>query len=231
MRANPVPDDGTRSSEARSQIQELTLALRRLSQKIESTDDALLSKTTELIHAQAEAVRAKAAAESAYELGAHVRGREEAALARERGLQNSVIQLEEDARIADVALKEYAALVREMETRRSTGVTEDVGDVEVVDQSTRISATVFEGKLTRSKLHEQFKSETEALQNETQRLANELEVSKSLLEAESKAKVALIQELGNVKAELEKLHLEDNTAAKMVSRYMYARFNAKIFYF
>ncbi len=52
LRANPVPDDGARSSEARSQIQELTLALRRLSQKIESTDDALLSKTTELIHAQ-----------------------------------------------------------------------------------------------------------------------------------------------------------------------------------
>ncbi len=77
-----------------------------------------------------------------------MRGREEAALARERGLQNSVIQLEEDARIADVALKEYAALVREMETRRSTSVTEDVDDVEAVDQGTRISATVFEGKLT-----------------------------------------------------------------------------------
>lgn len=224
LRANPHPDGGAHSSDARSQIQELTLALRRLSQKIESTEDALLSKTTELIHAQAETIKAKAAAEGAYELGARVRGREEAALARERELQNRIVQLEEDARIADVALKEYAALVREMETRRSSSIAEDGGDVEVVDQGTRISATVFEGKLTRSKLHEQFKAETDALQSETQRITNELEVSKSLLEAESKANAALVQELGHTKAALEKLHLEDSTAAKMVSRYMYAVF-------
>ncbi|KJA24164.1 hypothetical protein HYPSUDRAFT_200683 [Hypholoma sublateritium FD-334 SS-4] len=203
LRANPHPDDGAHSSD-----------------KIESTEDALLSKTTELIHAQTETIKAKAAAEGAYELGARVRGREEAALARERGLQNRIMQLEEDARIADVALKEYAALVREMETRRSSSVTENDDDVEVVDQGTRISATVFEGKLTRSKLHDQFKAETDALQKQSQQITNELEVSKSLLGAESKVNAALVQELGNTKAALEKLHLEDSTAAKMVSRYM-----------
>ncbi|KAF9481948.1 hypothetical protein BDN70DRAFT_875738, partial [Pholiota conissans] len=220
LRANPHPDDDTSESDARSQVQDMTLALRRLSQKLSSTEDALLSKTTELIHAQAEMVKAKAAAESAYELGAKVRGREEAALARERHLQDRIEQLEEDARIGDVALKEYAALVREMAAAKSSHTNGSATTAEEVDEGTRISATLLEGKLTRSRLLAQFEAETAKLETELQGARAEIEVTKSLLEAEKKVTAALVQELGNTKNVLEKLHLEDGTAAKMVSRYM-----------
>jgi chromosome segregation ATPase len=221
LRANPHPTDGVNDSDARSQVQDLTLALRRLSHKLSSTEDALLSKTTELIDVQAQVIKAKAAADSAYELGARVRGREEAGLAREHHLQDKVVQLEEDARIMDIALKEYAALVREMETTKSTHVNGSSRKSEDVDEGTRISATLLEGQLTRSRLLAQFEVQTAHLEGELHAARTELEVTTSLLEAEKKGTAALVQELGNTKLALEKLHLEDGTAAKMVSRYMY----------
>ncbi|KAF8176771.1 hypothetical protein BJ912DRAFT_908972 [Pholiota molesta] len=220
LRANPHPTDGVNDSDARSQVQDLTLALRRLSHKLSSTEDALLSKTTELINVQVEAIKAKAAADGAYELGARVRGREEAGLAREHHLQDKIVQLEEDARIMDIALKEYAALVREMETTKSTHVNGSARNSEDVDEGTRISATLLEGQLTRSRLLAQFEVQTAQLEGELHGARTELEVTTSLLEAEKKGTAALVQELGNTKLALEKLHLEDGTAAKMVSRYM-----------
>lgn len=223
LRANPHPD-GSSNADTHGQVQELTLALRKLSHRITLTEDALLVKTTELICAQADTIKAKASAEGAYELGARVRGREEAALARERELQNRIAQLEEDGRMADVALNEYAALVREMENRRSSGVTKNSVDGVVPEEGPSISTIASEGKLAHSKLLQQFKAEISQLQSETRRLNSELDVMKALLKAEAECTTALTQELGSSKAALENLQLEDNTAAKMVSRYMYAGF-------
>ncbi|KAF8967352.1 hypothetical protein BDZ97DRAFT_2073691 [Flammula alnicola] len=233
LRANPHPDASPTTSDTQTQIQELTLSLRRLSHKLSSTEDELLAKTTELVHAHAETLKAKASADNAYELGARVRGREEAGKVREQDLERKIRQLEEDMKMADVVINEYAALVREMEAKSSATFSSEFGhsngsaqasaDLEPGDVTSApkfFATTLLESKLSRERLLGQFQDNSEKLEAELYRVNAELEVATSQLEAEKKGNGAIENELGLTKTELEKLRLEDGTAAKMVARYM-----------
>ncbi|KAF8958054.1 hypothetical protein BDZ97DRAFT_2061939 [Flammula alnicola] len=233
LRANPHPDASPTTSDTQTQIQELTLSLRRLSHKLSSTEDELLAKTTELVHAHAETLKAKASADNAYELGARVRGREEAGKVREQDSERKIRQLEEDMKMADVVINEYADLVREMEAKLSAtfssesshanGSAHTSADLEPGDVTSApkfFATTLLESKLSRERLLAQFQDDSEKLEAELHRVSAEREVATSQLEAEKKGNEAIENELGLTKTELEKLHLEDGTAAKMVSRYM-----------
>ncbi|KAI0819096.1 hypothetical protein BC629DRAFT_1719903 [Irpex lacteus] len=90
-----------REAALRYQIPELTLALRKLSDKLTTTEETLLARTTELAHAQSELGRAE-----------HDRAAILAILAM-------VQAAEEERRLADMVLEEYASLVRKLEGRTS----------------------------------------------------------------------------------------------------------------
>lgn len=121
LRANPHPDASPQAHPAVLQVQQLTLSLRRLSDKLSLTEDALLTRTTELTHAMGEATKAKHAAEGAYELAARTRGREEAGKVRELELEWKVKAAEESVRMSDLVVNEYADLVRALNAKTGKG--------------------------------------------------------------------------------------------------------------
>lgn len=207
-------------------MQQLTLSLRRLSEKLTLTEDALSSKTTELAQANADLLKARLAVENAYELGARVRGREEAAKIRESELQWRLKSAEEEKKISELAVGEYANLVRSMEARMGLGSTSThhgakvEEDPEKLHSGDTLANSLVEGKLGLKRLLSEFHSDTEELQRQLSWLREELEVTKSNLEAERKGTHILHLELGKAQAELHMLKIDDNTAARMVSRYM-----------
>ena len=227
LRANPTPSPSNSSVE---QVQQLTLSLRRLSEKLTLTEDALSSKTAELAQANAELLKARLATENAYELAARIRGREEAAKIRETELQWRLKSAEEGKMISLVAVGEYANLVRSMEARMGLGSTstlvspDGTKDPEKLYSGDALSValanSLVEEKLGLKRLLSEFHSDTEELYRELGQLRGELEVVRSNHDAERKGTHTLHLELAKAQAELHMLKIDDNTAAKMVSRYM-----------
>ena len=119
LRATPHPDASPSTHPSALQAQQLTISLRRLSDKLTATEETLLTRTTELANAMSEAARAKQAEEGAYHLASSARGREEEGKVRERDLQLQLRQAQEQARMSDLVVNEYASLVRTMEGRAS----------------------------------------------------------------------------------------------------------------
>ncbi|KAH9482685.1 hypothetical protein JR316_0004785 [Psilocybe cubensis] len=214
LRANPQPDGQTSPADSQYQVQELSLSLRRLSQRLSLTEEALLATKTELAAAHAAALKASANAENAYELGARVRGREEEALVRQRDLEQRIKKLEEELRMSDLVVQEYAALVRSMQTRSSSDA-----------NPLNLQGTLKEGKLRLDHLFSGIQVECDTLARKLEEKSAELEVCNSKLDAERKANEAVLAELGRTQTELSKLQLEDGTAAKMVSHYMHTSTN------
>ncbi|KAF8886068.1 hypothetical protein CPB84DRAFT_1787910 [Gymnopilus junonius] len=211
LRANPHPNAQISPDEGQRQVQELTLSLRRLSHKLSLTEEALLAKTTELISAQAQTAKAVANAENAYELGARVRGREEEGLSKQRDLELKVRRLEEQLKMSDGVVQEYAALVREMEAARSSAETEKPKD---------FASSLRESESSLEPIFAEFRAESGELHGQLDKLTAQLEICKAELDAEKKVNQSLLNELSQSRTELQKLRLEDSTAAKMVSRYM-----------
>lgn len=228
LRANPHPDSSPQAHPAALQVQQLTLSLRRLSDKLSLTEAALLERTTQLAHATGESAKAKLASDGAYELAARTRGREEAAKIREVELEWKVKAAEEAVKMSDLVVNEYADLVRSLEMKagsRLVGESHSTSSItaengETVNGAFTLTDSLSEGKLGLQRLLSEFSTATEKLQTELIRLHGELAVSESKREAEKKSLDSSRMELANAQFELQRLKLEDNTAAKMVSRYM-----------
>lgn len=229
LRANPTPP----SNSSVEQVQQLTLSLRRLSEKLTLTEDVLSNKTAELAQANADLLKARLATENAFELAAKVRGREEAALIRETELQWRLKGAEEEKMISLVVVGEYANLVRSMEARMGLGSTSTLlsPDGTKVERdpeklysgdtlSVALANSLAEGKLGLKRLLSELHSDTEELHRQLGQLRGELEVLKSNHDAEHKGNHTLHLELAKAQAELHMLKIDDNTAAKIVSRYM-----------
>ncbi|KAK0439583.1 hypothetical protein EV421DRAFT_1737747 [Armillaria borealis] len=207
LRANPHSDT-SESHPAVLQSQELTLALRRLSDKLSLTEDALLERTTQVAEANAELAKAKDAAEGAYALAARIRGREEEGKVRERDLEKQLREAQEHSKMSDLVVSEYADYVRSLDGRTS--------------MSPRLppNTSLSEAKSGIHKLFDDFSAESEELHAKVDHLEGELAIAHSKYEAEIRNKENNRVELAKAQTELEKLKLEDTTAAKMVSRYM-----------
>ncbi|PBK78883.1 hypothetical protein ARMSODRAFT_1078347 [Armillaria solidipes] len=207
LRANPH-SDASESHPAVLQSQELTLSLRRLSDKLSLTEDALLERTTQVTEANAELAKAKDAAEGAYALAARIRGREEEVKVRERDLEKRLREAQEHSKMSDLVVSEYADYVRSLDGRTS--------------MSPRLppNTSLSEAKSGIHKLFDDFSAESEELHAKVDHLEGELAIAHSKYEAEIRNKENNRVELAKAQAELEKLKLEDTSAAKMVSRYM-----------
>ncbi|TFK46670.1 hypothetical protein OE88DRAFT_1707225 [Heliocybe sulcata] len=211
------------------QVNELTLSLRRLSDKLTYTEETLLTRTTELSNALGEVGRAKHDAEAAYELAAKGRAREEEGKARERELERRLRAAEEERKMTDLVVQEYADLVRSLEGRKSSVVSprriaSDDGGVSITSTASGSSVTLVEslseGKLGLQKLLIDFGEETEKLNAEIETLRGQLNIAEAKLKAEENSRKDDRASLARARTELDKLKADDNAAAKVVSRYM-----------
>ncbi|KAF5378353.1 hypothetical protein D9615_008769 [Tricholomella constricta] len=227
LRAHPHPDASPQAHPAALQVQQLTLSLRRLSDKLSLAEEALLERTTELAHATEEAAKAKLTADSAYELAARTRGREEAGKLRELELEWKVKAAEEAVKMSDLVVNEYADLVRSLASKAGAGSTSDLQssspallDGRVQNGGAKLMDSLSEGKLGLQRLLSEFSAETEKLQKGLLQAQTELAVSEAKRDAETKNTEQCRVELAQAQFELQQLKIDDNAAAKMVSRYM-----------
>ncbi|KAH9180809.1 hypothetical protein EDB89DRAFT_2224513 [Lactarius sanguifluus] len=218
------PDTTPRPAEL--QLPELTLALRRASDKLTLAEDALRTRNSQFADVQGAAARAHHTAENAFALAAGARAREEDVMARERALVLKLRVVEEEGKMMDRAVREYADLVRGLERRQGlpsspppsgTGTlnrkSAEHGDVGLI-------VALQEEKVGLRKLAGEFVGENEALRDEIGKLQVELEGTHAELEGERKAAEEERAQLSHALTELQLHEHDDNAAAKMVSRYM-----------
>ncbi|KAG2150676.1 uncharacterized protein EDB93DRAFT_1083988 [Suillus bovinus] len=218
LRAHPLPN----SQSDTHVVQELTLALRRSSEKLDLTEHALAEKTAELVNTRTEAQKARYEAEGAYKLAASARAREEEGKVRERSLETRLQAAEEERRLIELVVHEYADLVRSLDGRKSS-----LSSGGAVLQNTSASASsltlvegLHEGKSNLHRLMTEFAFENEKRETSITQLRNEIANLENILDAERKTAIHDSVHLAKAQSELETLKLDDTTAAKMVSRYM-----------
>ncbi|KAG2032202.1 hypothetical protein BDR03DRAFT_1015413 [Suillus americanus] len=218
LRAHPLPN----SQSDTHVVQELTLALRRSSEKLDLTEHALAERTAELVNTRTEAQKARYDTEGAYKLAASARAREEEGKVRERGLETRLQAAEEERRLIELVVHEYADLVRSLDGRKSS-----LGNGGAVLRNASASASsltlvegLHEGKSSLHRLMTEFASENEKRETSITQLRNEIANLESILNAERKTATQDRVYLAKAQLELEALKLDDTTAAKMVSRYM-----------
>ncbi|KXN84841.1 hypothetical protein AN958_12067 [Leucoagaricus sp. SymC.cos] len=203
LRSNPHPSSSTQDSQ--ESINQLTLSLRTLNEKLTTTENLLARRTTELTQTLGELQKSKSATETAYELSTRIRGREEALKSRERELELKVQLAEDRARMSERAVEEYANLVRTLEGRGNTG-NGHAAPTPAEDNSERLFL--------------EFAEEREHLQIKLSSAQHDLILLNSQHTALLKSSENALAELADARTKLELVERDDATAAKMVSRYM-----------
>ncbi|KZT09677.1 uncharacterized protein LAESUDRAFT_741912 [Laetiporus sulphureus 93-53] len=216
LRAHP----DTTPHPATFQVQELTLAHRRLSDKLTLTEESLLFRTTELAHARSDLAKARHNVDGAEALASRTRNELKEAQARGRELERRARAAEEERRLADLVVHEYADLVRTLEGRPRISPSSQSFSSSATSSSATLVETLVEGKSGLQRLLEEFNAETERLGAELSRQQDEYALLSAELEAECKRASDDRARLVAAEAALEKYQIDDNTAAKMVSRYM-----------
>lgn len=187
-------------------------------------------RTKELAQARAETRRAQIELEHVLADVDTVRAREQAALAREHEMAATVRAADEERRLVDGVVRQYAELVRSLEIRHARRSIQSPADSnstlaaspDVDDKSSdaALVAALDEGKAGLQRLLQDSNQEATRLQQEISRLHVELETSQRELEATEKSHKDDRAALAKALVDLECIRLDDNTAAKMVSRYM-----------
>ncbi|KAJ6547715.1 hypothetical protein B0H10DRAFT_2243417 [Mycena sp. CBHHK59/15] len=219
LRDNPTPSTPS-SVSAPETVAELTLSLRRLSSKLSLTETSLQEHTIALTQATSLATEKTHAAGEAYALAARARGREEECLIRERALQRAVAHAQEEAKLSDHVVKEYADLVRALEGRSPPPSAKGWAG----ENGNESSATLVDA-LAASKTDLQALSAASAQSAVAQdariaELESALVTSDAQLAASHKLTAELGDELARAKFVAEKARIDDRSAAGMVERYM-----------
>lgn len=212
LRANP---DITPSA-ATLQVSELSLALRRVSDKLSQAEATLLERTTELAHAvsaksrsQKECLSLRDSLRSMTTKLSEVKRRE-----RERSIRERVV--EEELKMVNFALQEYADLVRSFEGRTSSSR----GPVSTTTDGQSIRQNLVGHTSALHALAQEFRDTTSQLEDEIATLRTEIENLHLSLNIQGKIGEEERTELAHVKAGLERSQTDDRAAAKLVTRYM-----------
>ena len=216
LRANP---DLTPHPSA-AQVPELTLALRRLSDKLSYAEDCLQARETELAQVQNELIQARSDAAAALAFADQARTQEEECRSRERELLRKTRAAEEERQLADLVVREYADLVRTLEGRRSKSPSAVSFGQDPQGSSVALQRYLAEGSADLQRLMGEFDDEMEQLANEISQLRAEKQSLETRLEAQHASAEADRNCFLEMSRELQQYKAEDNTAAKMVSRYM-----------
>jgi CII-binding regulator of phage lambda lysogenization HflD len=221
LRAHPAPD--LAAVNASHQVAELTLALRSLSDKLTATELALVARTTELATALNDIRKQRYEVERAKEEASRQRGIKIQHEEREREMERRIQAAEQERNMTDLVVQEYADLVRTLEGRqRSPSHSRTSSNA---SGSGTVSESLVNGLASNrqglQKLLSEFSASSQALEAEISRLHGELESLAAQRDAEQRATADERAQAAQVTVELERLRVDDNTSAKMVSRYMY----------
>ncbi|KAF5347934.1 hypothetical protein D9756_010176 [Leucocoprinus leucothites] len=210
LRSNPHPNFSSSKDQGeggQDSVNQLTLSLRTLNEKLTATETILARRTAELTQTLGELQKSKLATDGAHELSARIRGREEALKSRERELELKVRLADERARMSERAVEDYANLVRTLEGR--AGIAQSNGHAVQSTSEEDVQRLLREFAHERDSLHIQLSS--------TQ---HDLALLTSQLAALTKSSETTLPELANLRTKLQLLERDDTTATKMVSRYM-----------
>lgn len=187
--------------------------MRKLSDKLTLTEETLLQRTTQLAHAQSELGKAEQDRAAILAAARHESLRLEESEHRERELHRKARAAEEERKLADMALEEYAALVRKLEGRPSKNIEGDNAQLSP-------AANFAEGKAGLQRLLAELNTENEQAASDLSKARSESELLRTQLDAERQRSEADRESLAKIILELDKYRADDNSAAKMVSRYM-----------
>lgn len=227
LRQTPHPSTLPQSHPAVSQVQQLTLSLRKLSDQLTHTEASLFTRTTELTHTRSDLHKAKVQEEKAYELAARIRGREEALSARVQEMEWKVREAQEREKMAEVVIGEYANLVRKLEGREMKN-NASKQPLPNGNAGGPLEDGLSQGKLGLKRLMSEMEEEISGLQIQLQTLHTEKEELEARVDTKLKAAEADRQARAQAEFELEKMKVDDNTAAKMVSRYMWVSYTSRV---
>ncbi|KAJ1307973.1 hypothetical protein OPQ81_002050 [Rhizoctonia solani] len=173
-------------------VAELTLALRRANSRLEETGTQLLEANISVAHALAERERTSDEVSEAY-------GLLEASRAQEVELRASLAERDAQKRAYELALGEYAALVRDLEKCHGECVAhldlKEVASTAEIGRVKELTAEVARSKADIQSLQAQLDVERRASESERVRLAE-------------------------ARTELKKREADDKSAAALVERYM-----------
>ncbi|KAI6115388.1 hypothetical protein EV401DRAFT_1976170 [Pisolithus croceorrhizus] len=200
------------SHPAERHVQELTLALRRVSEKMDSIENTLVERTTELTHVRSDLTKAKQEAEAAHDLASRIRAQQEEGMVRERMLEMKARASEEERKMIDLVVQEYADLVRSFEGRKH------INQAHLNEAPS--AGDLHDKKTALQKMMADFMQQTDTLQNTIAELRMNTCFLQMELDAERKTAMHDRHLLAQAQVELDKLKLNDQTAAKMVTRYM-----------
>ncbi|KAG9086939.1 hypothetical protein FRC06_002801 [Ceratobasidium sp. 370] len=180
---------------------ELTLALRRVNSRLEHTENALKEAEASVLHGQAERERTAGEVTAAYHLL-------EEARSQVVELRSTLALHELEKKSYEVALTEYAALVRSLEKRAS----ESEGLVDGHDNASNHSlpklAVAGDAK------------QVQELTTELARARADISTLQAQLDVERRTGEEERLKLAEARAELEKRDADDKSAAALVERYM-----------
>ncbi|KAG8751030.1 hypothetical protein FRC14_008190, partial [Serendipita sp. 396] len=232
------------------QVSELTLALRRVSDQLNLSEDSLRDQTEQLSRALSAKSQAKHELEGAYAIAARARGREEEAKTRTRELELEVKKKEEEGKLADLVVREYADLVRTIEGRSRLSVSQPPpvveggtheGSIHSQESSAGSSGAyshsrqpsvqtdlsgakpidkLNEGRIGLQRLLSEFHEQTEKMEEQMARLHGEVETLEMRLRSREQTLADTVTELGDARSKFATAVREDKSAAKIVERYM-----------
>lgn len=218
-RSHAISDDNPQR--AALQIQELTLALRRLSDKLDLTEQKLVDCKEEIAKLSSERDAATYAEVSAHDSVTEIRLELEASNAENRELLNRVKMAEEQTKMSDLVVEEYASLVRSMEGRSSKASAGSLAPDGHANTDSSDLDGLGKARAGLQMLLQESNAVTEKLQSNISELHGTLEALQVKFTAQAKAATESTRALAQAQAELIQLKNDDNAAAKMVSRYMY----------
>jgi len=126
---------------------------------------------------------------------------------------------EEELRMSDVVIGEYAELVRQLEVRSKNGGQSNADAIRT--KSSTLDSALSHGRFDLQQVIEGFRSQYDETYQELEKTRGELQIARSQLFAKQQAEQAVMEDFAQTKAELDQLKINDGTAAKMVARYMF----------
>ncbi|KAK0496732.1 hypothetical protein EDD18DRAFT_174457 [Armillaria luteobubalina] len=132
---------------------------------------------TQLVEANTELTKAKDAAEGAYALAARIRGREEEDKIRERDLEKRLREVQEQNKMSDLVMSEYADDVRSLDGRMTMSL------------HLPPATSLFEAKFGIHKLFNDFSLESEELHAEVDHLEGGLAIAPSTKQREGTRRI------------------------------------------
>ncbi|KAG8891046.1 hypothetical protein FRB98_000055 [Tulasnella sp. 332] len=205
-------------------VTELTLAHRRLSDRLSTTETLLLDRTAELNHALRKADISAAVASRSQSLLERARLERENDAKRARSLQSRTKAAVEEKLMLERIVEDYAALVRGIEARSPQasdgGSSASPSSPGTPSGRSAISAQAETGRMGLQRLLEEMNATVEPLQQHNFQLQTEIDDLRVQLEAARRGGEEDRTKLALARVSLEQYLCDDNSAAKLVSRYM-----------